>query len=91
MYRIRIGDFRVLYSVISVDDAILVFRVDKRSRAYGRLKEVKISRGSAISPASAVAAAVSGDARYMNPPVPIRPLKLRLAVERQTSPSPSTP
>jgi len=37
--------------------------VDKRSRVYGRLKEVKISRGSAISPASAVAAAVSGDAR----------------------------
>ena len=36
---------------------------DKRSSVYGRLKEVKISRGSAISPASAVTAAVSGDAR----------------------------
>ena len=36
VYRIRIGDFRVLYRVISKDDAILVFRVDKRSRVYGR-------------------------------------------------------
>ncbi|KAB3547185.1 MAG: hypothetical protein C5617_005055 [ANME-2 cluster archaeon] len=59
----RIGDFRVLYRVIPEGDAVLVFRVDKRSSVYGRLKEVKISRGSAISPASAVTAAVSGDAR----------------------------
>ena len=36
VYRIRIGDFRVLYRVIPKDDAILVFRVDKRSRVYGR-------------------------------------------------------
>ncbi|MEA1945115.1 MAG: type II toxin-antitoxin system RelE/ParE family toxin [Euryarchaeota archaeon] len=36
VYRIRIGDFRVLYRVIPEDDVILVFRVDKRSRIYGR-------------------------------------------------------
>ncbi len=35
VYRIRIGDFRVLYRVIPEDDTILVFRVDKRSRVYG--------------------------------------------------------
>ena len=36
VYRIRIGDFRVLYRLIQEDDTILVFRVDKRSRVYGR-------------------------------------------------------
>ena len=36
VYRIRIGDFRVLYRIISEDDVILIFRVDKRSRVYGR-------------------------------------------------------
>ena len=52
----------MLYRVISEGDAILFVRVDKKSSVYGRLKEL-ISLGSAISPASAVAAAVSGDAR----------------------------
>ena len=36
VYRIRIGDFRVLYRIIPEDDTILIFRVDKRSRVYGR-------------------------------------------------------
>ncbi len=36
VYRIRIGDFRVLYRIIPGDGTILVFRVDKRSRVYGR-------------------------------------------------------
>jgi len=36
VYRIRIGDFRVLYRIISEDEVILIFRVDKRSRVYGR-------------------------------------------------------
>ena len=36
VYRIRIGDFRVLYRIIREDDIILVFRVDKRSRVHGR-------------------------------------------------------
>lgn len=36
VYRIRIGDFRVLYRLIPEDDIILVFKVDKRSRVYGR-------------------------------------------------------
>lgn len=36
VYRIKIGAFRVLYKIISKDDAILVFRVDKRSRVYRR-------------------------------------------------------
>ena len=34
VYRVRIGDFRVLYRVIPEDDVILIFRVDKRSRVY---------------------------------------------------------
>lgn len=34
VYRIRIGDFRMLYRVIQEDDVLLVFRVDKRSRVY---------------------------------------------------------
>jgi len=36
VYRIRIGAFRVLYKIISKNDTILVFRVDKRSRVYRR-------------------------------------------------------
>ena len=36
IYRIRIGDFRVLYRLIPEDDVILIFKVDKRSRVYGR-------------------------------------------------------
>jgi len=36
VYRIRIGDFRVLYRIIPEDDTILIFRVDRRSRVYGR-------------------------------------------------------
>ncbi len=35
-YRIRVGDFRVLYRIIREDDVVLVFRVDKRSRVYRR-------------------------------------------------------
>ena len=34
--RIRVGDFRVLYKVIREDEAVLIFRVDKRSRVYRR-------------------------------------------------------
>jgi mRNA interferase RelE/StbE len=34
VYRIRIGDFRVLFKIIREDDVVLVFRVDKRSRVY---------------------------------------------------------
>src|SRR4030042_3082926 len=50
------------------------------------------SRGSAISPVMAVAAGVTGLPRYIKElGLPIRPWKLRLAVERQDSPSPSTP
>ena len=36
VYRIRVGDFRVLYRIIPEDEVILIFRVDKRSRVYGR-------------------------------------------------------
>ena len=36
VYRIRIGAFRVLYKIISKNDTILIFRVDKRSRVYRR-------------------------------------------------------
>jgi len=51
-----------------------------------------ISLGSVISPLIAEAAAVAGLARYiMALGLPILPLKLRLAVERQASPSPNTP
>jgi mRNA interferase RelE/StbE len=36
VYRMRVGEFRVLYKLIPADDVILVFRVDKRSRVYRR-------------------------------------------------------
>ena len=36
VYRIRIGDVRVLYKIIREDEVVLVFRVDKRSRVYRR-------------------------------------------------------
>src|SRR4030043_707881 len=48
--------------------------------------------GSVISPVNAEAAAVAGLARYIEASgLPMRPLKLRLAVDRQTSLSPRTP
>jgi Cytotoxic translational repressor of toxin-antitoxin stability system len=34
VYRIRVGDFRVLYKIIREDETVLIFRVDKRSRVY---------------------------------------------------------
>lgn len=34
VFRLRIGDLRVLYKLIAADEVILVFRVDKRSRVY---------------------------------------------------------
>lgn len=36
VYRIRVGDFRVLYKIIREDETVLIFRVDKRSRVYRR-------------------------------------------------------
>jgi mRNA interferase RelE/StbE len=33
-YRIRIGDFRVFYSIIG--DEVLILKIDKRSRVYKR-------------------------------------------------------
>ncbi|MBC2698089.1 MAG: type II toxin-antitoxin system RelE/ParE family toxin [ANME-2 cluster archaeon] len=38
VYRIRIGDFRVLYRIIPEDDIILFFKLDKRSRVYGQFR-----------------------------------------------------
>jgi mRNA interferase RelE/StbE len=34
VYRIRVGDFRILYKIIREDEVILIFRIDKRSRVY---------------------------------------------------------
>ncbi len=48
-------------------------------------------RGSVIAPVIAAAAALAGLIRWTMPPLPMRPLKLRLVVEAQTSPSASTP
>lgn len=48
--------------------------------------------GSVITPFRALAATVAGDARYIRESwCPIRPLKLRLVLDMQTSPAPSTP
>ena len=44
-----------------------------------------------IAPVTAAAAAEKGLIRWTMPPLPIRPLKLRLVVEAQTSPSAKTP
>src|SRR5665647_1409293 len=48
-------------------------------------------RGSVIAPVIAAAAALAGLIRCTMPPLPMRPLKLRVVVEAQTSPSASTP
>lgn len=34
VFRIRIGDFRVLYSVSYQDNEIIVIKIEKRERAY---------------------------------------------------------
>ena len=44
-----------------------------------------------MTPVTAAAAAEYGLIRWTMPPFPIRPLKLRLVVDAQTSPSASTP
>jgi len=34
VYRIRIGDFRALYRINYQEKKIIIFKIDKRSRAY---------------------------------------------------------
>ena len=34
-YRVRVGDYRILYVVYSEDNTILISKIDKRSRVYG--------------------------------------------------------
>ena len=34
VFRLRIGDFRVLYRINYSDNKIIVFKIDKRSRVY---------------------------------------------------------
>jgi len=36
MYRIRIGKFRILYEVDEKDNLIIIFKVERRERAYKR-------------------------------------------------------
>jgi len=35
LFRIRVGDYRVLYTIISESKTILIDKIDKRSRVYG--------------------------------------------------------
>ena len=34
MYRLRVGDYRVLYEVVSKEDTIIICRVVRREKAY---------------------------------------------------------
>ena len=36
-YRVRVGDYRILYTVDDDKKIVVVFKIDKRSRAYDRL------------------------------------------------------
>jgi mRNA interferase RelE/StbE len=35
VYRIRVGDYRILYEVFTSDRLVLVEKIDRRSRVYG--------------------------------------------------------
>ena len=52
---------------------------------------LRLCSGSAIFPATARGRGRAGLIRWTVPPFPMRPMKLRLVVEAQTSPSASTP
>lgn len=34
VYRLRFGDFRILYKVLKSEHTILIFRIEKRSKVY---------------------------------------------------------
>ncbi|MFQ6052409.1 MAG: type II toxin-antitoxin system RelE/ParE family toxin [Candidatus Hydrothermarchaeota archaeon] len=34
VYRIRVGDFRILYKVIKDEEVILIFKINKRDKVY---------------------------------------------------------
>lgn len=36
VYRMRVGNYRILYSIEPNEDAILIVNIDKRSRIYNR-------------------------------------------------------
>lgn len=36
VYRIRVGDYRILYSIESEKNVLLIINIDKRSRVYSR-------------------------------------------------------
>jgi mRNA interferase RelE/StbE len=36
-YRVRSGEFRILYKILKDEKVVLVFRIDKRPRVYRRL------------------------------------------------------
>ena len=36
LYRIRVGNFRILYFVDEISSTIFIFKIDKRSRIYKR-------------------------------------------------------
>src|SRR5207244_10042405 len=79
---------------VARDDLIGVdIRARERQRASDdetdRLHQRR-SEGSAKWPAIAVAAATAGDTRWVRPPGPCRPSKLRFEVEAQRSPRCST-
>jgi mRNA interferase RelE/StbE len=35
LYRVRVGDYRILYEVFTSDRLVLVEKLDRRSRVYG--------------------------------------------------------
>jgi mRNA interferase RelE/StbE len=35
VYRVRVGDYRILYEVLTSDRLVLVEKIDHRSRVYG--------------------------------------------------------
>jgi len=37
VYRIRVGDYRVLYTIDDSKRVVVVFKIDKRERVYDRL------------------------------------------------------
>lgn len=37
MFRIRVGDYRVLYEIYNAEKVIVVVNVDKRSRVYNKM------------------------------------------------------
>src|SRR5207248_4803106 len=80
------GNDLIGVDIVDREDHVCRRKRVKWARWHQRLPSANSGRGSAMAPATADAAAVSGLASSVRPPAPCRPSKLRLLVETASCP-----